>query len=78
MRKLSGASSPGCHLTHVKNAPGTGLVAVWICEYPYRTMRLYGPSIECADCPFWQEVERAHHHKAPAAPVCTDGTVTLH
>jgi len=32
--------------------------AVWICEYPYHTMRLEGPSAECGDCPVWQELQR--------------------
>jgi hypothetical protein len=32
---------------------------VWICEYPYRTMRPEGPSAECSDCPVWQSMQRA-------------------
>lgn len=24
---------------------------MWICEYPYRTMRLTGPNDDCEDCP---------------------------
>jgi hypothetical protein len=35
--------------------------AVWICEYPYHTMRLVGPSAECEDCPVWQELQRNRH-----------------
>jgi hypothetical protein len=37
---------------------------VWICEYPYRTMRLSGPSSECAGCPVWHEIERSHAARA--------------
>ena len=33
--------------------------AVWICEYPYRTMRLEGPSSDCHRCPVWREIEAA-------------------
>jgi hypothetical protein len=33
--------------------------AVWICEYPYRTMRLEGPSSDCHGCPVWREIEAA-------------------
>jgi len=32
-------------------------MAVWICEYPYRTMRMAGPSSECGDCPVWRAME---------------------
>ena len=31
---------------------------VWICEYPYRTMRTTGPSSDCGDCPVWQAMVR--------------------
>lgn len=39
---------------------------VWICEYPYRTVRLTGPGAECADCPFRPSAE------APAEPTPID------
>ena len=51
---------PPCHLIYlpgrVRSARPT---AVWVCQYPYRTMRLEGPSEECEDCPVWRERERA-------------------
>jgi hypothetical protein len=60
MRTLSALAHPKCHLAHVPgpDRPGTGpATAVWICEYPYRTMRLSGPSADCSDCPVWRELE---------------------
>lgn len=36
---------------------------VWICEYPYRTMRSEGPNEECEGCPVW-EAMRAHSQAA--------------
>ncbi|MCC7009431.1 MAG: hypothetical protein IT184_11480 [Acidobacteria bacterium] len=38
--------------------PGRPWTPVWICEYPYPTMRLHGPSAECGDCPVWKEIEQ--------------------
>ena len=53
---------PRCHLGHVHgpspDRKGQG-VAVWICEYPYRTMRLAGPTPECEGCPVWEELSHA-------------------
>ena len=45
------------------NARGghTRSTAVWICEYPYRTMRMEGPSSDCSDCPVWFEMQRSRH-----------------
>ena len=53
---------PRCHLDYVTGPAGAASgarTAVWICEYPYRTMRLSGPSAECEDCPVWQELQRS-------------------
>jgi hypothetical protein len=33
-------------------------MTVWICEYPYRTIRLDGPDAGCAGCPLWDERPR--------------------
>ena len=33
------------------------MTAVWICEYPYRTIRLQGPSSDCGDCPVWRDMQ---------------------
>ena len=51
-------------LSHIvrKDSNGQQLsTAVWICEYPYRTMRMEGPSSDCADCPVWFEIQRSRH-----------------
>ena len=51
---------PPCHLTYLPSgARSAGLTAVWVCQYPYRTLRLEGPSAECEDCPVWRERQRA-------------------
>jgi len=45
---------------------------IWICEYPYRTMRRSGPGEECSDCPVYQaqrqEKERARQEEDAAHP----------
>ena len=55
---------PLCHLEYM-TGPGRAAVgsrtAVWICEYPYHTMRLNGPSSECEGCPVWKEMQRNRH-----------------
>lgn len=51
-----------CHLAFVGGSTGhlrRAQTAVWICEYPYPTMRHTGPSSECSDCPVWQELQAA-------------------
>jgi hypothetical protein len=51
-----------CHWGHVSNphqAEASRRTAVWICEYPYRTMRMEGPNEECAGCPVWEARCRA-------------------
>lgn len=46
---------------------------VWICEYPYPTMREDGPSEECDGCPIWEEQQRearaAESRSQTGAPV---------
>ncbi len=52
---------PRCHLGHVtSHGPNVreGATAVWICEYPYRTIRLKGPDSDCDDCPVWRDMQR--------------------
>ena len=62
---------PSCHLTHVPGPSRDGrsghMAAVWICEYPYRTMRMQGPSSDCAGCPVWHQMEQAKMDAAEAA-----------
>ena len=39
-----------CHWAEIPSPSGTGSSAlVWICEYPYRTMRT-GPNEDCESC----------------------------
>ncbi len=64
MSEPSSSVYPRCHLGHVnrKDSEGhTRSTAVWICEYPYRTMRMEGPSSDCSDCPVWFEMQRSRH-----------------
>jgi hypothetical protein len=46
--------TPTCHWDYVKGPARGGRVTrtmVWICEYPYRTVRLSGPNPEdCEGC----------------------------
>ena len=66
------SSPPVCHLTYL---PGSDRVAqptaVWVCEYPYRTLRLNGPSRDCDDCPIWRERQRVRL-EAAAVQALTD------
>jgi hypothetical protein len=51
-----------CHWEHISGslyAENPSTPAVWICEYPYRTLRAEGPSEECAGCPVWEELVKA-------------------
>jgi hypothetical protein len=64
-RYTSRVDIPQCHAGHVSRpSPGGGpsiLTAVWICEYPYRTVRPQGPSADCGDCPVWRAMEQRRH-----------------
>lgn len=66
MRRTSAFPYPVCHMAHVAGATNAP-TAVWICEYPYRTMRMSGPSKECSECPVWQ----AMHLRADNADEAT-------
>ena len=72
MRRMSAAAAyPTCHLGSVPGPERAGAcnrISVWICEYPYRTMRSKGPSSDCGECPVWQAMERARGHEVPASP----------
>ena len=67
MQLPSFTSRPRCHMgqtaTHGPRGHRAGQT-VWICEYPYRTMRLEGPSSDCAGCPVWREIEAARLSEA--------------
>lgn len=46
-----------CRWEEIQGARVKGRIAstkIWICEYPYRTMRRHGPSEDCTDCPVYQ------------------------
>lgn len=65
------ASLPTCHLGYVPgpNPSATSRTAVWICEYPYRTMRLDGPNAEdCGDCPLWRAMAGGRAAACDVAP----------
>ena len=49
--------APSCHPGQIPCGEGGRTAAVWICEYPYRTIRQEGPSSDCAGCPVWEERE---------------------
>ncbi|MEO7892372.1 MAG: hypothetical protein ABIW19_20475 [Vicinamibacterales bacterium] len=57
-----------CHLAYISGPiRSDDRTAVWICEYPYRTMRMAGPSADCGDCPIWQDMQRVKAGVAAAA-----------
>ena len=50
-----------CHWSLVTGPSGNSRTVVWICEYPYRTMR----STPCEDCPRCAKTESdPQHHPA--------------
>jgi hypothetical protein len=64
---MSVVNFPACHLAHVAGPGRQASTAIWICEYPYRTMRASGPSSECGDCPVWQAMLRRRVAEAATA-----------
>jgi hypothetical protein len=58
MQEMSVLTFPACHLAHIAGPERHSSTAIWICEYPYRTMRATGPSSDCGDCPVWQAMVR--------------------
>jgi hypothetical protein len=67
MQEMSVLSFPACHLAHVAGPERRSSTAIWICEYPYRTMRASGPSSECGDCPVWLAMIRRRNTDKGAA-----------
>jgi hypothetical protein len=78
MHRFPTARHPKCHLAHLP-APGRAgaETAVWVCEYPYRTIRMSGPSADCSDCPVWRELQRSRHCGLAAEREDVDTTVTV-
>ena len=58
MQEMSVLTFPACHLAQIAGPQRQSSTAIWICEYPYRTMRASGPSSDCGDCPVWQAMVR--------------------
>ena len=72
MRLLKMAKLPSCHLSHIPGPGrnGAAQTPVWICEYPYRTIRVKGPSSEeCGDCPAFRGMTRGAATHAVTEPV---------
>jgi hypothetical protein len=57
------------HVTIPTRSSGASRTAVWICEYPYRTMRTNGPSVECDGCPVWEDMREAREESQRSADV---------
>jgi hypothetical protein len=66
---MSAPEFPKCHLAHVAGPNSPRVTALWICEYPYRTMRATGPSSDCGGCPIWQEMQRQRRASSAAQEV---------
>jgi len=48
----SNARNQACHWDSIPGARNPqARTVVWVCEYPYRTIRLSGPDEDCEDCP---------------------------
>jgi hypothetical protein len=63
-----------CHWDHmcVIGTDGRRIqTTVWICQHPFRTMRLNGPE-ECSGCPVWESLERAKTRLPQPANPATD------
>ncbi|MEZ5316107.1 MAG: hypothetical protein R2752_01770 [Vicinamibacterales bacterium] len=51
--------TPVCHWGRIPGPQRSGpQPLVWICEYPYRTVRASGPDRNCEGCPIWAQVEQ--------------------
>jgi hypothetical protein len=65
------AQTRTCHWEEIQGARVKGRVSchkIWICEYPYRTMRRDGPGADCTDCPVWHEMQEQKAREAEAEP----------
>jgi len=63
------ASSPACHWSYVQGPIRGGRVVrtmVWICEHPFRTIRLGGPCEDC-ECTSSANGPRAEGSSGPAS-----------
>jgi hypothetical protein len=72
MSRSLDATSRTCHWAHIAGPLGSRRHArstVWICEYPYPTMRDEGPSEDCEGCPTWEKMQRARRDAEADAPV---------
>jgi hypothetical protein len=60
-RTLDDLHVPDCHWAHIDGDRhrAASASAVWICEHPYPSMRVNGPSEDCAGCPVWDAMVRS-------------------
>ncbi len=59
-----------CHAGRI-SAPGRPSAArtpVWVCEYPYRSIRATGPSADCEGCPVWSQLAGTFHQPDGTSP----------
>jgi hypothetical protein len=51
---------------------------VWICEYPYHTIRKDGPTEDCTGCPVWDAMHRSRtrRRRDEIQPALLDGRRT--
>lgn len=60
MPRGSTSANYACHWDYVNGPSQDGRATrtmMWICEYPYRTMRVTGPNDDCEDCPIRPQAE---------------------
>ncbi len=60
--------SYACHWDYIPGPSDGGRpvrTMMWICEYPYRTMRPSGPNDDCTDCPLWTELKKRRDEQEP-------------
>jgi hypothetical protein len=56
-----------CHWEEIQGARVKGRVMshkIWVCEFPYRTMRRDGPGAECTDCPVFHQMQEQKAREA--------------
>jgi hypothetical protein len=64
---VSSAAKRVCQWTQIEGARVRGrscTSTVWVCEFPYRTIRRSGPDAACSDCPAYEALQK---EKARAA-----------
>jgi len=67
-RRLDHQHDPDCHWTNIDGDRHRASSAVWICDHPYPSMRVNGPSDDCAGCPVWDAMVRSRQAARPRYP----------